>query len=305
MNRRIKTFAQLFENANDLTYEQIDFIEDHLKPHPSYKNHKPTWEFNEETGRVDIDGFFAADGQKNLRGIRFGSIKGSFRIDNYTGELPGDTGPVYVDLTFTLSGRGANKLDFGLKECFELDISLSGISSLDGCPQINNSLSIYGCENIKSLKGIRVNDDLISNGYGINISANKSGLVNLEHVPEVIGHISLRECKNLVSLEGIKTITDSLVCDQFEIKSPYLNQAGYIKTYSETNEDGKKLISTIIDYEENAEEVSDDLVKIITGGNSSKLVNALVSDFPDLWELVKPKLGRGADEVADLADLGF
>ena len=70
--KHIKEFAQLFENTQELTQEQKDWLD---------KCTQGDWLLNEETGEVDIwGGDFDCDRQAltDFKGVRFGHVTGYF-----------------------------------------------------------------------------------------------------------------------------------------------------------------------------------------------------------------------------------
>jgi hypothetical protein len=46
-------------------------------------------------------------------------------------------------------------------------------------------------------------------------------------------------------------------------------------------------------------------LEIIRKEGNPKIINVLKSEFPNLWEKIKPLLGNGSNEIEDLADSGF
>ena len=70
--RHIKRYSQLFENSQELSQEQQDWLN---------KCSKGTWKLNPETGLVDVEGNFNCSGKKrmtNFKGVRFGHVSGTF-----------------------------------------------------------------------------------------------------------------------------------------------------------------------------------------------------------------------------------
>jgi hypothetical protein len=69
--RHIKEFNQLFENTQELTQEQMDWLDVCVSG---------TWQINPQTGLVNIEGDFDYDTDApNFNGVRFGDIGGDFR----------------------------------------------------------------------------------------------------------------------------------------------------------------------------------------------------------------------------------
>ena len=65
--KNLKTYSQLFENSQELTPEQIEWLDACTKG---------TWALNPETGEVDVDGNFDCSGQglTDFKGVRFGVV---------------------------------------------------------------------------------------------------------------------------------------------------------------------------------------------------------------------------------------
>jgi hypothetical protein len=74
--KNLKTYHQLFENSQELTPEQIEWL-DSCTP-------RGTWALNPQTGLVDVDGYFNCSGQDlvDFKGVGFRVIKGSFNCEN-------------------------------------------------------------------------------------------------------------------------------------------------------------------------------------------------------------------------------
>jgi hypothetical protein len=75
--KHVKRYKELLESQIGLTREQIKWLD--MCTHISSE-----WEFNEETGLVDVYGDFhcARQGLTDLKGIRFGKIEGCFDCSN-------------------------------------------------------------------------------------------------------------------------------------------------------------------------------------------------------------------------------
>ena len=73
--RHIKEYNQLFENQQELTQEQKDWLDKCVD-----KGSFSSWKLNPQTGLVDVDGSFDCSGQSltDLKGVRFGDVVGDF-----------------------------------------------------------------------------------------------------------------------------------------------------------------------------------------------------------------------------------
>jgi len=69
--RHIKRYNQLFENTQELTQEQKDWLDQCTDG---------TWEINQQTGLVDVDGIFNCQrqGLTDFKGVRFGEVSKNF-----------------------------------------------------------------------------------------------------------------------------------------------------------------------------------------------------------------------------------
>jgi len=69
--RHIKEYKQLFENTQELTQEQIEWLDECTRG---------TWMRNPETGLVDIKGSFACmrENLTDFKGVKFGDVTGDF-----------------------------------------------------------------------------------------------------------------------------------------------------------------------------------------------------------------------------------
>ena len=74
--RHIKRYTQLFENTQELTQEQKDWLDKCSTNH--WRGGK--WKLNPKTGLVDVSGNFFCEEQKlkDFKGVRFGHISGDF-----------------------------------------------------------------------------------------------------------------------------------------------------------------------------------------------------------------------------------
>ena len=72
--RHIKEYGQLFENTQELTQEQKDWLD------KCASGTWRTWNVNPQTGLVDVDWNFDCSKQDltDFKGVRFGKVRGSF-----------------------------------------------------------------------------------------------------------------------------------------------------------------------------------------------------------------------------------
>ena len=125
--KNLKRYRQLFENQQELTQEQKDWLD---------KCTKGTWKVNPQTGLVDIKGGFDCErqGLTDFNGVKFGQV--SLYFDCSTNELK--------------SLEGAPQI------CETFDCSHNELKSLEGLPdgfKVGGSFYCYNNE-LKSLKGL-------------------------------------------------------------------------------------------------------------------------------------------------------
>jgi hypothetical protein len=150
--RHIKPYNQLFENTQELTQEQIDWLDDCVGG---------TWLVNPQTGLVDVEGFFDCgdQGLSDFKGVRFGSVKEYFACS-------------YNRIT-SLEGAPQNVND-------TFNCSHNRITSLEGGPQsVGKDFNCFGNQ-LTSLKG-----GPQSVGRYFNCSNNQ--LTSLEGAPQTVG----------------------------------------------------------------------------------------------------------------------
>jgi hypothetical protein len=73
--KNLKTYHQLFENTQELTPEQVEWLDSCTEG---------TWKINPQTGLVDVDGDFNCSEQDltDFKGVRFGKVVGGFYCGN-------------------------------------------------------------------------------------------------------------------------------------------------------------------------------------------------------------------------------
>jgi hypothetical protein len=170
--RHVKGYQELFEAQIGLTQEQIKWLNNctHISSE---------WEFNEETGLVDVDGNFncTMQGLTDLKGVRFGNVSGSFdcsnnRITSLEGapqEVGGgfdcshnligslDGAPKKVGTSFNCSGNQLTSLEGSPRRTMSFYCLFNDLTSLKGAPEIVHGF--FDCSNnsITSLDGVPLN----------------------------------------------------------------------------------------------------------------------------------------------------
>ena len=144
-----------------LSQEQIDFLNDGVGKSPKYRNSWASWNYNEKTGLIDVDGNFINGGFKMPEGIEFGNISGYFTLNNAEDITSLEGFPKTV-------GKG-----FAVEYC-------QNLQSLEGGPQ--NVGGRYACRgnDLTSLKGIARTID-----ENIDCSANR--ITTLEGISHLAG----------------------------------------------------------------------------------------------------------------------
>ena len=128
--RHIKEYNQLFENQQELTQEQKDWLDKCVD-----KGSFSSWKLNPQTGLVDVDGSFDCSGQSltDLKGVRFGDVVGDFNCRRN-------------QLT---SLKGAPQKVNGYFNCSD-----NSLTSLDGAPQIVDGNFYCEKNQLTSLEGV-------------------------------------------------------------------------------------------------------------------------------------------------------
>ena len=170
--KNLKRYNQLFENTQELTQEQKDWLDKCTKG--------GAWSVNPKTGLVDVDGGFncSSTGLNDFKGVRFGKVEWYF-ICSYNNLKSLEGAPQSVSSGFFCDN---NRL-----------------KSLEGAPQsVGGS---FGCSHnkLKSLKGL---PDGFSVRGDFNCSHNE--LKSFESLPDgfSVGHFNCSNNK-LTSLEGL------------------------------------------------------------------------------------------------------
>ena len=206
--KHIKEFAQLFENTQELTQEQKDWLD---------KCVSGTWQLNPQTGLVDVRGGFDCEDQglSDFKGVRFGVVDGYFDCrDNQLTSLEGAPQEVedfYCAYNQLTSLEGSPQKVGGEFDCHdnqltslkgapqkieeEFDCRNNQLTSLEGAPQEVGEGFICYNNQLTSLKGAPQN----VNGI-FNCSDNQ--LTSLKGSPQRVDGDFLCHNNQLTSLEG-------------------------------------------------------------------------------------------------------
>ena len=145
--RHIKKYSQLFENQQELTQEQKDWLDE--------CTFDGSWSVNPQTGLVDVNGTFSCEGQilRDFKGVRFGDVVGDFACSaNSLTSLEGAPHSVGVDFhchdNQLTSLEGAPQKVGG-----DFDCSHNSITSLEGAPREIGGDFVCNDSQLVSLKG--------------------------------------------------------------------------------------------------------------------------------------------------------
>ena len=144
--KHIKPYSQLFENTQELTQEQKDWLD---------KCTSRNWWVNHQTGLVDVDGDFDCEDQglRDFKGVRFGVIGESFwcygnQLTSLEGAPQEVGGKFYGQGNQLTSLKGAPQ-----KVGKDFDCSKNLLTSLEGAPQKVGNNFICNSNQLVSLKG--------------------------------------------------------------------------------------------------------------------------------------------------------
>ena len=168
----------MFESSIELTPEQEEWLD---------KCTKGTWQWNPETGLVDVDGDFSCNmqGLSDFKGVRFGKVGGSFYCrNNQLTTLEG--APQEVGRDFNYHNNQLTSLEGAPREVrgnFVCDNN--GLTSLEGAPQ----------------------------KVGLNFYCDNNQLTTLEGAPQEVGEDFSCHTNQLTSLEGLpQKIVGDFIC---------------------------------------------------------------------------------------------
>lgn len=213
--RHIKEFNQLFENTQELTQEQKDWLDK--------CSTKGTWKLNPQTGLVDVVGNFDCKDQNltDFKGVRFGSVSGHFNCSN--NQLTSlEEAPKSVGLNFDCPNNRLTSLEGAPQRVgLGFDCSNNRLTSLEGAPQsvansfycLKNQLTslegappsvggYFNCTNnrLTSLKGA-------PKSVGLGFDCSNNNLTSLEGAPQKLEYTSFLHCSdNPISEKSIKGV---------------------------------------------------------------------------------------------------
>jgi hypothetical protein len=191
---------RLFENSESsgLTKEQENWLNKSRKV-------LSKWEYNPETGLVDIDGSFDCSEQEltDFKGVKFGKVTGFFDCSfNKLTSLEG--APHTVGSTFRCSGNNLSSLDGCPEEVGEtFSCSYNNLTSLAGCPKEIGGSFQCSDNRLASLEG---GPKII--GEDFNCSRNElTSLIGSPEIKKSSRPKSSFNCSNnmITSLEGAPT----------------------------------------------------------------------------------------------------
>jgi hypothetical protein len=264
--KHLQTY-RLFESAESLTEEQKKFLN---------KFTMGSWSLNSQTGKVDVDGDFSCSLQniEDLRGIRFGNVRGGFYCNfNQLTSLEGAPETVgknfFCDTNRLTDLKGAPQSIGGNFYC-----NKNQLTSLEGAPETVKG-SFY-CQN--------------------------NQLTSLEGAPEKVG--GFFDCRNnqLTSLAGApQYVGEDFYCDLFKTSDWTLEWK--LEILKGKSEAAKTLIATSIPPE--------DLQQMIDE-NPTGMAFDLKGVWKDLkrvpgYEKLKfpPEYSEEAEMLSDLDDIGL
>ena len=126
--RHIKRYEQLFENAQELSREQRDWLDECTDG---------SWKLNPKTGLVDVSGNFYCYGQglDSFKGVRFGTVSGHFDCsDNRLTSLEGS--PQSVGGYFHCQKNSLTSLEGAPQSVdWSFNCGNNSLTSLEGAPK--------------------------------------------------------------------------------------------------------------------------------------------------------------------------
>jgi len=208
--RHIKEYHRLFENTQELTQEQKDWLDECVSG---------TWWVDPKTGLVDVDGEFECKEQEltDLKGVRFGKVKSTFNCsDNFITSLEG--APQTVGRYFNCSNNQLTSLE-GAPQTVgaSFDCSNNSLTSLEGLP--NGFVlggSFYCSENsLTSLAGLP--DGFSAEG---NFNCSDNSLTSLKGAPQNVNGTFNCSDNQLTSLKGgPQSVRAGFFCEDNQLTS--------------------------------------------------------------------------------------
>jgi len=211
--RYIKEFNQLFESQQELTQEQIDWLDMAVSG---------TWSVNPQTGLVDIAGDFWMS-KRNLvdfKGVRFGKVSGFFNCsDNSLTSLAG--APQSVGNFFNCSDNSLTSLKGAPQEVGAgFNCSDNSLTSLEGAPQEVGASFNCSDNSLTSLKGA-------PKRVGSFFNCSDNSLSSLEGAPQWVGG-DLYFNDNTLSERAIKTVLERMFRKGFTLEQAVKDKWRYI-----------------------------------------------------------------------------
>jgi hypothetical protein len=211
--RHIKEFNQLFESQQELTQEQIDWLDMAVSG---------TWSVNPQTGLVDIAGDFWMS-KRNLvdfKGVRFGKVSGFFNCsDNSLTSLAG--APQSVGKFFNCSDNSLTSLKGAPQEVgASFNCSDNSLTSLEGAPQEVGASFNCSDNSLTSLKGA-------PKRVGSFFNCSDNSLSSLEGAPQWVGG-DLYFNDNTLSERAIKTVLERMFRKGFTLEQAVKDKWRYI-----------------------------------------------------------------------------
>ena len=170
--KHIKEYSQLFENTQELTQEQKDWLDDCVRG---------TWSVNPQTGLVDIKGLFSAAHKllTDFKGVRFGKVSEGFYCNyNQLTSLEGAPqitgGDFYCNYNQLTSLEGGPRKVGGYYYC-----NNNLLTSLEGAPEVVPRMFVCSHNKLTSLKGC-------PKKIGSQFLANNNELTSLEGAPQYV-----------------------------------------------------------------------------------------------------------------------
>jgi len=231
--KHIKPYNQLFENTQELTQEQKDWLDQCVSG---------TWGVNPQTGLIDIEGDFDYESNvPNFNGVRFGDIGGDFRcsrnsLTSLEGAPQSVSGNFYCSNNLLTSLKGAPQTVGGNFSC-----SNNSITSLEGGPQSVGY--VYQCDHnlLTSLKGapqkigwsFDCSDNQLTSLEGAPLSIDgdfdcaRNNISSIEGAPQTVGRATY--CyTNPIGHKAFKGVIHKMTKQQIPLEQAVTNVWRYI-----------------------------------------------------------------------------
>ena len=306
--RHLKTY-RIFESSTSLTEEQKGFLNEFTKG---------SWSLNPQTGKVDVDGDFSCSLQniEDLRGIRFGNVRGGFYCNfNQLTSLEGAPETVgknfFCDINRLTDLKGAPQSIGGNFYCNknqltslegapqtvggEFDCSHNSLTSLKGAPETVGGSFYCGNNRLTSLKGA---PQTVGGGFDCHVN----NLTSLKGAPQTVGGNFSCSDNKITSLIGApETVGGDFDCGRFE--TPNWTLEGKLEILKTGTESARSLIATIL---------SPGFLQQQIDGNPVRMA----VDLKRVWKTLKgmpgyeklkfpPEYSEEAETLADLDDIGL